>query len=151
MFSSLFFLTWGLSVCAVCCCLWEIWACFASSSPFSRLLAYCWLWTWCARHRAGLLLGFVQSLRAQTLCDLMDYSTPGFPVLLCLPEFAQTHVCWVGGDIQPLIFCCRLLLRPSIFPSIRVFSNELALHIRWPKYSICPSNEYSGLISFRTD
>ena len=55
-----------------------------------------------------------------------------------------------------LILCCPLLLLPSIFPSIRVFSNESALHIRWPKYwsysfSISPSNEYSGLISFRTD
>ena len=55
-----------------------------------------------------------------------------------------------------LIFCHRLLLLPSIFPSIRVFSNELALCIRWPKYwgfsfSISPSNEYSGLISFRID
>ena len=53
-----------------------------------------------------------------------------------------------------LILCHPLLLPPSIFPSIRVFSNELVLHIRWPKYwsfsfSICPSNEYSGLISFR--
>ena len=53
-----------------------------------------------------------------------------------------------------LIFCCPLLLLPSIFPRIRVFSNESALHIRWPKYwsfsfSISPSNEYSGLISFR--
>ena len=55
-----------------------------------------------------------------------------------------------------LILCCPLLLSPSIFPSIRVFSNESALHIRWPKYcsfsfSISPSNEYSGLISFRMD
>ena len=55
-----------------------------------------------------------------------------------------------------LILCHPLLLLPSIFPSIRVFSNELALHIRWPKYwsigfSISPSNEYSGLTSFRTD
>ena len=55
-----------------------------------------------------------------------------------------------------LIFCCPLLLLPSIFPSIRVFSNESVLHIRWPKYwsfslSISPFNEYSGLISFRTD
>ena len=52
------------------------------------------------------------------------------------------------------ILCCPLLLLPSIFPSIRVFSNELALHIRWPKYkrfSISPSNEYSGLISFKID
>ena len=53
-----------------------------------------------------------------------------------------------------LIFCCPLLLPPSIFPSVRVFSNELALHIRWQKYwnfSISPSNEYSELISFRMD
>ena len=53
-----------------------------------------------------------------------------------------------------LILCCPLLLSPSIFPSIRVFSNESALHIRWPKYwsfSISSSNEYSGLISFRMD
>ena len=55
-----------------------------------------------------------------------------------------------------LILCCPLLLLPSVFPSIRVFSNELALPIRWPKYrgfnfSISPSNEYSGLISFRID
>src|SRR5574340_694612 len=54
------------------------------------------------------------------------------------------------------ILCCPLLLPPSIFPSIRVFSNESVLHIRWPKYwsfslSISPSNEYSGLISFRMD
>ena len=51
-----------------------------------------------------------------------------------------------------LILCHPLLLLPSVFPSIRIFSNELALHIRWPKYwsfSIRPSNEYSGLISFR--
>ena len=55
-----------------------------------------------------------------------------------------------------LILCCPLLVPPSIFPSIRVFSNESVLHIRWPKYwsfsfSISPSNEYSGLISFRMD
>ena len=55
-----------------------------------------------------------------------------------------------------LILCCPLFFLPSIFPSIRVFSNKSALHIRWPKYwsfsfSISPSNEYSGLISFRTD
>ena len=55
-----------------------------------------------------------------------------------------------------LILCCPLILLPSIFPSIRVFSNESVLHIRWPKYwsfsfSISPSNECSGLISFRID
>ena len=87
-----------------------------------------------------------------TLCDPMDYSTPGFPVLHYLPEFAQTHVHWVSDAIQPSIPCHPLLLLPSIFPSIRVFSCELALHIRWPKhwcFSISPSNEYSGLISLR--
>ena len=55
-----------------------------------------------------------------------------------------------------LVLCCPLLLLPSIFASIRIFSNDLALHIKWPKYwgfsfSISPSNEYSGLISFKID
>ena len=86
-----------------------------------------------------------------TLCNPMDCSAPGFPILHHLLEFAQTHVCRVGDAIQPSRFYCPLLLLPSIFPSIRVFSNELTIHIRWPKYwsfSISPSNEYSGLISF---
>ena len=78
-------------------------------------------------------------------------------VLHYLTEFAQTHVYGVGDAILcHLILCCPLLLLPSIFPSIRVFSNESVLHIRWPKYwsfsfSISPSNEYSGMISFRID
>ena len=85
------------------------------------------------------------------VCNLMDCSTPGSSVLHCLLEFAQTHVHWVGDH---LILCHPLLLLPSIFPSIRVFSNESALCIWWPKYcsfSISLSNEYSGLISFRID
>ena len=91
-----------------------------------------------------------------TLCDLMDYSTPGLPVHHHLLEFAQNHVHRVGGAIQSSISCRPLLLLPSIFPRIRVFSNESALHIRWPKYwsfsfSISPANECSGLISFRMD
>ena len=86
----------------------------------------------------------------------MDCSTPGFPVHQQLAELAQTHVHRVGDAIHPLILCHSLLLLLSIFPSIRVFSNELALCIRWPNYwsfsfSISPSNEYSGLISFRMD
>ena len=86
-----------------------------------------------------------------TLCDPMGCSTPGFPVLHHLLELAQTHVHWVPSN---LLICCPLLLLPSIFPSIRVSSHELALCIRWPKYwsfsfSISPSSEYSGLISFR--
>ena len=91
-----------------------------------------------------------------THCDPMDCGTTGLPVHHQLPEFMQTHVHWVGDVIQHLILCCPLLLLPSIFPSIRVFSNESVLHIRWPKYwsfsfSISPSNEYSGPISFRMD
>ena len=86
----------------------------------------------------------------------MDCSTPGFPVLHCLPEFAQTHVHWVGDATQPSNSLSSLLLLPSIFPSIRVFSCESVLHIKWPKYwsfsfSISPSNEYSGLISISMD
>ena len=64
-----------------------------------------------------------------------------------------THVHWVG-DATHLIICCPLLLPPSIFPSIRVFSSESVLCIRWPNYwsfSISPSNKYSGLISFMID
>ena len=78
------------------------------------------------------------------LCEPMDCSTPGLPVLHSVLEFAGTHVHWVGHAVQP---CHPLLLLPSLFSSIRVFSNELAPHIRWPKYcsfSISPSNEYSG-------
>ena len=58
-----------------------------------------------------------------TLCDPMDYSTPGFPVLHYLPEIAQTHVRWVHDHIQSSRPLHRLLLLPSIFPSIRVFSD----------------------------
>ena len=91
-----------------------------------------------------------------TLCDLMDCSTPGFPVHHQLPELTQTYVHQGGHAIQYLILCHPLLLPPSIFPSIRVFSNEPVLRIRWPKYwsfsfNISPFNEYSGLISFRMD
>ena len=91
-----------------------------------------------------------------TLCDPMDYSIPGFPVHHQLLEVAQTQVHRVGDAIQQSHLCCKLLLLPLIFPSIRVFSNESVLHIRWPKYwsfsfSISPSNECSALISFRTD
>ena len=86
----------------------------------------------------------------------MDCRKPGFPGHHQLPDFAQTHVHPVDHAIQPSQPCCPLLLLPFIFPSIRVFSNESLLHISWPKYwsfslNISPSNEYSGLISFRMD
>ena len=92
----------------------------------------------------------------QLLATPMDCSTPGFPVLHHLQEFAQTHVHGVSDAIQPSCLLWSLLLLPSIFPSMRDFGNESALCIRWPKYwnfsfSISPSNEYSGLISFRID
>ena len=93
-----------------------------------------------------------------TFCDPMDCSTPGFPVHHQLPELAQIHVHWVSDAIQPShpLSSFRLKIVPSIFPSIRVFSNESVLCIRWPGYwsfsfSISPFNDYSGLISFRMD
>ena len=90
-----------------------------------------------------------------TLCDSTDCSTPGFPVHHQLPELAQTHVHRMAMPSSPLILSHPLLLS-SLFPSIRVFSNKSALRIRWPKdgsfgFSISPSKEYSGLISFRID
>ena len=89
-----------------------------------------------------------------TVCNPKDCSTPCLPVHHQLPEFAQTHVHRVGDAIQPSHPLLPLLLLPSIFPSIRVFSSESALHIRLLNYwsfsfSISPSNEYLGLISFR--
>ena len=90
------------------------------------------------------------------LCDPMDCSKPDLPVHRQLQEFTQTHVHWVSDAIQP----SHPLLSPSLpafnLFSIRVFWKESFIHIRWPKYwmfifSISPSSEYSGLISFRTD
>ena len=83
-----------------------------------------------------------------TLCSPMNCNMPGFPVLHHLPELAQTHVHGIDDAIH-LFLCHPLLLLPSIFPRIKVFSNELVLSIRWPKYwsfsfSISPSNVYSG-------
>ena len=91
-----------------------------------------------------------------TLCGPMNCSTPGLTVHHQLPEFTQTPVHWVSEAISHLILCCPLLLPPSIFPSIRVFSKESTLRTRWPKYwsfsfSISPSKEHPGLIFFRMD
>ena len=90
------------------------------------------------------------------LCKPMDCSMPAFPVHHQFSEFTQTHGHQVGDAIHHLILCPPLLPPPSIFPSIRVFSSESALCVRWPKYwsfsfSISPSNEYSELVSFRID
>ena len=91
-----------------------------------------------------------------TLCDPMDCSTPGFPVL----NISQSLLKLMSIEsVMPsihLFLYCPLLLQPSIFPSIRIFSNESVLRIRWPKYccfsfSISPFIEYLRLISFKID
>ena len=89
-----------------------------------------------------------------TICDPMDSSTPDFPVHHQFWEPAQTHVHQVADAIHSSHSWSSPSFLPSIFPSIKVFSNELVLHITWPKdwsfsFIISPSNEYSGLISFR--
>ena len=90
----------------------------------------------------------------QILCDPMDCSMPGFPVFTISQSLRKLTSIELVMPSNHLILCHTLLFMPSSFSSIRVFSNELALCIRWPKYwsfsfSISPSNEYSGLISFR--
>ena len=91
-----------------------------------------------------------------TLCDPMNPSTPGLPVHHQLLEFTQTMSIELVMPSNHLILCRPFLLLPSIFLSIKVFSNESALSIRWPQYwsfsfNISPSNEHPGLISFRMD
>ena len=93
----------------------------------------------------------VHSLSCVRLCEPMSYHPPGFPVLHYLQSLLKLMSLELVMPSNHLTLC-QPLLPPSIFPSIKVFSNELALHIRWPKYwsfSISPSNEYSRLISFR--
>ena len=118
-----------------------------------RQLLYCWAIGEAAQP------GFQFSSVAQscpTLCDPMNLSMPGLPVHHQLPEFTQTNVHWVSDAIQlshPLSFPSPPAHNPS---SIRVFSNESTLRMRWPKYwsfsfSLIPSKNIPGLISFRMD
>ena len=98
----------------------------------------------------------VQSLSCPTLCDPVSRGTPGLPVHHQLPEFTQTMSIESVMPSNHLILCHPFFLPPSIFPSIRVFSNELVLHIRWLTYwsfsvSISPSRSDSVLTSFRMD
>ena len=91
-----------------------------------------------------------------TLCDPMDCSTPGFPVHHQLPELLKLTFIELVMLSSHLILCHPLFLLPPIPPSIRIFSNESTLHMRWPNYwsysfSIIPSKEIPGLISFRMD
>ena len=106
--------------------------------------------------QAGALIFFSSVTQScLTLCDTMDCSKPGFPVTnsWSLLKFMSIKSLMPSNHF---IHCCPLLLLPSVFPSIKVFPKESVLHIRWPKYwsfsfSISPSNEYLGLISFRKD
>ena len=109
-------------------------------------------WPVCQLHLNAWHLCCSVAKLCPTLCDCVDCSTPGFPVLHHLPELAQTHIRWVSDIIQPS--CPLSSPSPPVFSSIRIFSDESILHIRRPNYwsfsfTISPSNEYSGLISFR--
>ena len=111
---------------------------------------YQWVYTQCSVQFSSL------TRSCPTFCNPRDCSTPGLPVHHQLPEFTQTHVHWVGDAIQPSPPLSSPFPLPSIFPSIRVFSNESVLPISWPEswnfsFGISPSNEYSRLISFRID
>ena len=91
-----------------------------------------------------------------TLCDPMNRSMPGLPVITNSQSPPKPMSIELVMSSNQLILCCPLFLLPSVFPSIRVFSSESALLIRWPKYwsfsfNISPSNEHPGLISFRMD
>ena len=112
------------------------------------------LGSWVSRHHSVQFSSVAQS--CLTLCDPVDCNTPGLPVLHQLPELAQLMSIESVMPSNHLILCRPLLLPPSIFPNIRVFSSESALRITWPKiwsfsFSISPSSEYSRLISFRMD
>ena len=129
-------------------CIFLLWMFYNLSLPLSL-----------GRARNLILISVPFSSVAQlcsTLCDPMDCSTPGFPVHHQLSELTRKIESVMPSNL--LIFCCPLPLLLSISPSIRVFSNESVLHIRWPKYWSFSlrwmneySSEYSGLISFRMD
>ena len=126
-----------------------------SNISFKWHSRYCIKLSQIKKNRAACSLGFQFSSVAQscpTLCDPMNRSTPGLPVHHQLPEFTQTHVHRVSDAIQPSH--PRSSPSPSApNPSLRVFSNESSLCMRWPKYwsfsfSISPSSEHPGLISY---
>jgi len=122
--------------------------CGANSHHDNLLLPAWWYWVW-----------FV--VVVQPLSHAQLFATPWTAACQApLSTISQSLLKFMSFELvmlsNPLVLCCPLLLLPSIFPRIRVFSNESALHIRWPKYqsfsfSVSPSNEYSGLISFRID
>ena len=110
----------------------------------------------CSFKNNRMILFVSKSVQLLSLCNPMNSSTPGLPVHHQLPEFTQTRVHRDSDDIQPSHPLSPLLLLPPIPPSIKVFSNESTFLMRWPKYwsfrfSIIPSKEVPGLISFRMD
>ena len=137
------------------------WANFSVLSLSTSAYTEGWVSIWGSDSDDGILI-FPSYVVVQSLSRVWPFETPwttacqGFLSFTIFFEFTQIHVHWVGDATQPSHPLSPLLLLPSIFPSIKVFSNDSALHIRWPKYwsfsfSISPSNEYSELISFRID
>ena len=132
-------------------------SCFRLPQQMSTALGACGTWV----VFTGVSLSFVsfssvQSLSRVWLCSPMDCSMPGLPVHHQLPELTQTHVQELVLPSNHLILCHPLLFLPSIFPSVRVFSNESVLPIKWPQdwsfsFSISPLNGHPGLIFFRMD
>ena len=130
---------------------------------FLFLFKFCWLfaiWMWFQLETLVQGVGKLQFSSVQLLSCVQLFATPWTPAHQASLSItnSQSLLRLISIELvmpsNHLILCCSLLLPPSIFPSIRVFSSESALHIRWPKYwsfSISPSNEYSGPISFRTD
>ena len=125
----------------------SLWSCAHPCSNWTEEMGIGFIYT---------MVSSVQSLSPVWLCDPMDCSMPGLPVHQQLWSLLKLMSIQLVMPSSCLILCPPLLLLPSIFPSKRVFPNESVLCIRWPKYwifsfSISPSNEYSGLISFKID
>ena len=156
------------AVLGLCCCV----SVFCSCGEQGLLSLQCSAWSSCSTWAQRLcctqqclgniqrteIVSSVQFSRSVVSDSLRpdESQHTGLPVHHQHPESTQTHVHWISDAIQPSHPLLSPLLPPSIFPSIRVVSNESALHIRWPKYwsfssSTSPSNEQSGLISFRMD
>ena len=125
----------------------SLWSCAHPCSNWTEEMGIGFIYT---------MVSSVQSLSPVWLCDPMDCSMPGLPVHQQLWSLLKLMSIQLVMPSSCLILCPPLLLLPSIFPSIRVFSNESVPRIRWPKYwrlsfSISPSSEYSGLLSFSLD
>ena len=139
------------------CCLHILYIFFLLVRAFSNIISHpVVLLFWMVSCKLNSVQFSSAAQSCLTLCDPINHSTPGLPVHHQLLEFTQTHVHQVGDAIQPSHPLSSSFLPAPIPPSIRVFSNESTLHMRWPKYwsfsfSVIPSKEHPGLISFRMD